>query len=95
MAGVHKETLLVLDAPAEVVVSNCRRLADQLLYLVTFVHPRQVDEHMRMARAFFFSIDFCSASTSLRFSEAPRKFESQMPPLSSPFTDLFHLQPTL
>jgi hypothetical protein len=25
--------------------------------------------------AFFFSIDFCSASTSLRFSEAPRKLD--------------------
>jgi hypothetical protein len=94
MAGVHKETLLVLDTPAELVVSDRRRLAAQLLYLVPFVHPGQVDEHVRMARVFF-SIDFCSASTSLRFSEAPRKFESQMPPLSSPFTDMFHLQPTL
>jgi len=90
MAGVHKETLLVFDAPAELVVCDCRRLAAQLLYLVPFVHPRQVDEHVRMAHVFF-SIDFCSASTSLRFSEAPRKFGSQMPPLSSPLTDRFQL----
>jgi hypothetical protein len=55
MAGVHKETLPVFDAPAELVVSDCRRLAAQLLYLVPFVHPRQVDEHVRMARVFFFN----------------------------------------
>jgi hypothetical protein len=56
MAGVHEETLLVFDVPAEQVVSDCRRLAAQLLYLVPFVHPRQVDEHVRMAHVFFFQL---------------------------------------
>jgi hypothetical protein len=86
--------LLVLDAPAEQVVTHCRRLAAQVL---SFVPPRQVNEHVRVARVFFFpffSIKFCSASASLRFSEAPRKFESQMPPLSSLFTNMFHLKLT-
>lgn len=55
MAGVYKETLLAFDAPAELVVSDCRRLGARLLYLVPFVHPRQVDEHVRMARVFFFN----------------------------------------
>jgi hypothetical protein len=61
----------------------------------SFVHPGQVNEHVRVARGFFFSIELCSASASLRFSEAPRKFESQIPPLSSLFTDMFHLKRTL
>ena len=34
MAGVHKETLLVLDTPAELVVSDCRRLAALLNYCI-------------------------------------------------------------
>jgi hypothetical protein len=55
MADVHKKTLLVLDTPAELVVSDCRRLAAQLLYLVSLVHPGKVDEHVRMARIFFFN----------------------------------------
>ena len=53
-ACAQKETLLVLDAPAELVVGDCRRLAAQLLYLAPFVHPRQVNEHVRVARVFFF-----------------------------------------
>jgi len=94
MDNVHKETSLVFGAPAELVASDCRRLAAQLLFLVLlYIQGKSMD--MCEWPAFFFSIDFCSASTSLRFSEAPRKLELQIPPLSSPFTDMFHLQPTL
>jgi hypothetical protein len=50
---VPKGTLLDLNAPAELVVNDCRRLAAQLLYFVLFIHPRQVNEHVRNARFFF------------------------------------------
>lgn len=85
MASVHKETLLVFDAPAEQVVSDCRRLAAQLLYLVPFVHPRQVDEHVRMARVFFFNwlllgLYFSSllrSSTEIWITDASAQFAIQ------------------
>ena len=44
MDNVHKETLLVFGAPAELVASDCRRLAAQLLFLVPlYIQGKSMD----------------------------------------------------
>lgn len=96
-AGLAREGrhLLVPDAQAEQVVSL---VVDwRPTYCPLFIQGKSMNM-CELARACFFfplfSIEFCSVSASLRFSEAPRKFESQMPPLSSLFTNMFHLKLT-
>jgi hypothetical protein len=88
----QKETPLVLDAPAELAVSCCRRLA-ALPSSLAFVHPRQPNTRASKPALlfyFYFFRGFCLAFTSLHFSESARKFGSQIPPLSSLFTDILH-----